>query len=341
MKRLPIILLAMMLCSGCGGGLKPPQWLIDHHNKKAAKIKAEYTKRFEDAGATGFTINVSGGQGWLSSPLTFVEFSGPTVTNLPPMAGMRIRKILLKDDRVSDLTPLRGASLSQLIIIDSTIDDLSPLNGMEFDWLTLKGTGVTNLPSLQDSNLKSLHLVDTLITDVTPLEGLKLNSLSLASSGITDISPIKEMKLSILNLRNSGVTDVSALTGSKLSAIYFTPKNITNGIDILRNMTSLEFIGTNYRSRIPPADFWVKYDAGEYDAGEFDAEKPIPPTTHVLQKGETLSLIAKYYYGEDAKDGGTTILEANPWLMEVGGTPHVGKVLQIPKLKEELGSPAP
>ena len=47
----------------------------------------------------------------------------------------------------------------------------------------------------------------------------------------------------------------------------FTPKNITKGMDILRNMKSLKVIATDggeYNKKQSPTEFWRKYDAGVY-----------------------------------------------------------------------------
>jgi hypothetical protein len=49
--------------------------------------------------------------------------------------------------------------------------------------------------------------------------------------------------------------------------LLFTPKNITKGIDLIRQMKSLKTIGVGFRDedKFPPAEFWKKYDAGEFN----------------------------------------------------------------------------
>jgi hypothetical protein len=44
-----------------------------------------------------------------------------------------------------------------------------------------------------------------------------------------------------------------------LAEISFVPKNITSGIDVLRQIKSLTRI-----NGLPPAEFWKNYEAGEY-----------------------------------------------------------------------------
>jgi hypothetical protein len=47
--------------------------------------------------------------------------------------------------------------------------------------------------------------------------------------------------------------------------LFFTPKNITKGIGLIRRMKSLRIIGPQWEpNQFPPAEFWKKYDAGEF-----------------------------------------------------------------------------
>ena len=52
-----------------------------------------------------------------------------------------------------------------------------------------------------------------------------------------------------------------------LTTISLTPGNITQGLDILRGMKSLQEIGLTFleKDRLPAAEFWKKYDAGEFN----------------------------------------------------------------------------
>jgi hypothetical protein len=85
--------------------------------------------------------------------------------------------------------------------------------------------------------LTSLHLAGCgQVQDLTPLKGMLLTTLNLHHCGqVRDLSPLKGMPLKSLRLENSGVTDLTPLTGMKLEDVYFTPKNITKGLDILES----------------------------------------------------------------------------------------------------------
>jgi hypothetical protein len=61
------------------------------------------------------------------------------------------------------------------------------------------------------------------------------------------------------------VSDLSPLEGLNLAEIAFTPKNITKGLEVIRQMKSLKTLGPVWDKRFPPAEFWKKYDAGEFN----------------------------------------------------------------------------
>jgi hypothetical protein len=55
-----------------------------------------------------------------------------------------------------------------------------------------------------------------------------------------------------------------------LIRIGIAPKNVTKGLDLLRQMKSLTHVTISEEVTLPPAEFWKKYDAGEFG-------KPIAP----------------------------------------------------------------
>src|SRR5262245_65995216 len=60
------------------------------------------------------------------------------------------------------------------------------------------------------------------------------------------------------------VTDLRPLQGMELKEIWLTPKNITQGLEIPRDMKSLERVGLNSIQVWPAAEFWERYDQGEF-----------------------------------------------------------------------------
>jgi hypothetical protein len=61
-----------------------------------------------------------------------------------------------------------------------------------------------------------------------------------------------------------GVTDLTPLQAMPLEDIRLTPKNITKGLNILRDMKSLKTIGLNHLQAWPAAEFWERYGKGEF-----------------------------------------------------------------------------
>ena len=73
------------------------------------------------------------------------------------------------------------------------------------------------------------------------------------------------MPLRVLVIYNTGITDLTPLQGMPLEKIYLTPKNITKGLDILRDVKSLKTIGIAWGQTWPPAEFWKRYQKGEFN----------------------------------------------------------------------------
>jgi hypothetical protein len=49
-----------------------------------------------------------------------------------------------------------------------------------------------------------------------------------------------------------------------LTEARITPKNITGGLDVIRQMESLKTLGIDSNNQWPPDEFWKKYEAGEF-----------------------------------------------------------------------------
>jgi Leucine-rich repeat (LRR) protein len=115
--------------------------------------------------------------------------------------------------------------------------------------------------------LKALKCHYTNVADLSPLQGMSIKALYLLGTRVSDLSPLKGMKLDHLDVNQTPVCDLSPLEGMNLTRIAFTPKNITKGLDVIRQMKSLKIVATGYgaKEEFPPAEFWKKYDAGEFN----------------------------------------------------------------------------
>jgi serine/threonine protein kinase/Leucine-rich repeat (LRR) protein len=193
--------------------------------------------------------------------------SGPgkgILSELSPLHGMRLSNLFCYYTSISDLSPLRGMPLTQLWCGDTQVSDLSPLQGMPLMRLKCYGTQVSDLSPLKGMKLSEVLCDRSNVSDLSPLQGMPLTILHCGNTSASDLSSLRGMALTDLNCEAMPVSDLSPLEGMNLTEVCFTPKNITRGMNIVRQMKSLRKIGINWDNRLPPAEFWKKYDAGEF-----------------------------------------------------------------------------
>jgi serine/threonine protein kinase/formylglycine-generating enzyme required for sulfatase activity/Leucine-rich repeat (LRR) protein len=220
-------------------------------------------------------------------PLTFLHFNHNPVSDLTPLTGMPLEELGLAETKVVDLSPLQGMKIKVLGAQILPVTDLSPLAGMPLKGLDLYHTiGVTSLEPLRGMPLEGLNLQDvpvsdlsplagmttlrTLllqgnkVSDLSPLAGLQLTDLLVFGEQITDLTPLKGQPLSRLTIYETGVSDLRPLAGMPLVEIRLNPKNITQGLDVLREINTLQSIGIDGNRTWPPAEFWERYEKGEF-----------------------------------------------------------------------------
>jgi hypothetical protein len=143
---------------------------------------------------------------------------------------------------------------------------------------------------LQGLRLTKLHIShNPEIKQLAPLKGMPLNALIIERcTRITDLELLREMPLTVLNINyctqfddltilkgkplthlemfDTGVTDLTPLAGMPLDLLFFTPRKITRGMDVLnpRNMPTLRRLKIGMDEWAKPAEFWRQYEAGEF-----------------------------------------------------------------------------
>jgi hypothetical protein len=178
-------------------------------------------------------------------------------------------------DNVTDISPVTALiGLKGLACYGSgegkgKLSDLSSLMGMQLTALGCYNTKVSNLMPLKGMPLTKLRFSDTPVLDMLPLTGMKLTMLGCEDTPAFDLSPLRGMPLRTLYCCNTEVLDLSPLESMNLTEVCFTAMRITKGIDVIRQMKGCEKIGINLQNRIPAAELWKKYDAGEFG-------KPLP-----------------------------------------------------------------
>jgi len=119
-------------------------------------------------------------------------------------------------------------------------------------------------------DLTWLKLADTRVRDagLASFEDCKnLKELDLSATKVHDagLAHFKGTPLRRLWINNTGITDLTPLQAMPLEEIRLTPKNITRGLDILRDKKNLKTIGIDYGDKAwPAAEFWERYDKGEF-----------------------------------------------------------------------------
>ncbi|MGA2622049.1 MAG: SUMF1/EgtB/PvdO family nonheme iron enzyme, partial [Thermoguttaceae bacterium] len=251
------------------------QWRKDVAALPAAKQVVAVAKKLQELNP-GFDGKVTG---WDGKGTPKIEdgvvkqfgFCTDNVTDISPVrASVGLKALDCQGNfpdkgRLSDLSPLKGMPLTSLNCGCTQVSDLSPLKGMPLKGLACCNTPISDLSPLRGMPLEGLNCEATPISDLSPLEGMPLRSLACDGTPVSDLSPLKGMPLTELICCGSPhLSDLSPLDGMNLTTILFTPKNVTKGLDVIRQMKSLKTIGLNSHFKVPPDEFWKKYDAGEF-----------------------------------------------------------------------------
>jgi uncharacterized membrane protein len=165
--------------------------------------------------------------------------------------------------------------LTRLNLVGTKVSDAGLANFKDCKNLTTLSldrtqVGDAGMVHFQDcKSLTDLGLAETKVSDVglaqfKDCKKLIYLSLTFTQVGDAGLAQLKGMPLRVLWIYNTGITDLTPLQGMPLEKIYLTPKNITRGLDILRDMKSLKTIGIAWRQTWPAAEFWERYDRGEF-----------------------------------------------------------------------------
>lgn len=188
------------------------------------------------------------------------------VSDLSPLMDNRtLTNLYLRTPNVTDLSPLQDKPLTSLALVAMTAPDLSMLKGMPLTTLNLNATSVTDLSALKGMALTSLSFAHTQVADLSPLQAMPLTELDCGYTKVADLSPLQGMPLTKLHCHDTLVTNLSPLRSMALEDFRWTPKNITTGLDIVRNQKSLKTIGSGaFPLAWPAAEFWDRYEKGEF-----------------------------------------------------------------------------
>jgi Leucine-rich repeat (LRR) protein len=134
-------------------------------------------------------------------PLTYLDVSRSPIASLAPLAGGSARLNLdASASAITDLTPLRGRDVWRLMIHDTGVRDLAPLAGSKLESLGLARTKVSDLAPLAGCPLAKLDLAEAPVTDLTVLGAAPLRELNLAGHVRGSLQPLigKDFDLLVL-----------------------------------------------------------------------------------------------------------------------------------------------
>ena len=192
------------------------------------------------------------------SQLTILDLRGLLIRDLTPLKGISLKTLGLENTIVSDLTPLKGVGIETLYLNNTKVKDIAPLAGMPLVLLNLYGTAVEDLTPLKDmEQLQLLWLNETPVSDISALSNCPLISLTLHKTKVKDLSPLANIStLERLHVAETPVTDLGPIKDLKLTRLIYTPKNITGGSKAVKQMGSLQELGTTFENRMSPEKFW-------------------------------------------------------------------------------------
>jgi serine/threonine protein kinase len=183
--------------------------------------------------------------------------------------GGAVTELRFASDNVADISPVRALAHLRVLACSGSwdkrkLEDLSPLRGLKLTFLNCSFSLVSDLSPLAGMPLVELWCNQTPVSNLTPLKGTPLTRLHLQETPVSDLSPLKGMPLTVLQCNETQVSDLSPLEGMRLLRVWLTPRNITQGINVIRQMKSVRMIGVRALNPLPADEFWKKYDAGEF-----------------------------------------------------------------------------
>ena len=152
-------------------------------------------------------------------------------------------------DVVRDLFELQTLGGQEIkiarLVARRSVTDISAIAGMKLEEVWLWKSGVEDISSLAGMPIRTLIVLACPVKDLSPLAGLPLEYLWIGETKVTDLSPLEGMPLETLRIKvapSGKITDLTPLKDMKLKRLEFHANTITEGMDIIRNMESLEEI---------------------------------------------------------------------------------------------------
>jgi len=113
-------------------------------------------------------------------PLKWLNCGGCIIESLEPLKGMKLEFLCLNESaKVSDLSPLIGMPIHKLIIAKSDISDLTPMSRSQLKILDISGSKVRDLSPLVGLKLEHLLMNRSQIDDLAILKKCHIKTLDM------------------------------------------------------------------------------------------------------------------------------------------------------------------
>lgn len=175
------------------------------------------------------------------------------IQDLSPLAGMPLRELYAGGTQVEDVTPLRGMPLETLDVQRTPVRDLSPLKDLPLRVLNVSGASKFHeFRWLQGMALQELDASSTQLRDIGMLAGMPLERLNLSGTRVHDFRVLASLPLTHLDVSSTQIRDVTLLRGQQLESLNLRDSKVSS-IESLRGMPlkSLTLAGTAVRDFSP------------------------------------------------------------------------------------------
>jgi hypothetical protein len=200
-----------------------PEQLLDHAKEELRRLGLEPSVLHQEQ--DGLHVHLVGAA--LTSlsclaglPIVELDITDTKVSDLAPLAGMPLRRLIMHSVKAISFAPLSGLPLVELRMVKSGISDLTPLARLRLEILQIAGNPLSSLSPIAGMPLRDLDLDGIPAEDFTPLKGLPLEVLILSGTRIRDLAPLAGMPLRRLNLWHCPVTSLSVLHGLPLQELF-------------------------------------------------------------------------------------------------------------------------
>ena len=214
-------------------------------------------------------------QGWVvlrKLPLEYLSMQNQDIRHLSALStNTTLEQLDVSDCKIRDLSTLVNKPLIKLRIAGNPVSDIQVLAQLGIRELDMSRTQIKDLETLRlMPQVQTLSLSHTQVSELGPLVHCDLFKLDIAHTQVRDLSPIKTLYLKELHIQGTEIDDLTPLADMQLETVRFTPVAINRGMDVLRDMDSLEFIAIDDGPLQAAADFWTLWDLQESELPDFE-----------------------------------------------------------------------